>query len=814
MLARPPRAGGAAARCIDSAPAVLEPGRTLGGRGGAYAWWSARARTRSPRYDLGAIGLVIIVIAIATAGVYLMALAAAAFVAWLVRVATQHRPDLVVEQPPRLIAAPYTPVLHVDPAVFVDDAGAKATAKRAFESWVSRLPRAPGRSLDLVRSVDIRTRFVARLTTEIEGRRVVECCEPTSSREPPRAPPCTRQAIDPWNPPDDLARASRFIVMCWTCSATGRLTCSSCHGTARQACASCEGTGKYYGQTANGAHRVLNCKTCRGKGSVTCKGCTRGKIDCATCQQAKKLACWFEIRSDLRQDVQLVPDGATMQPFSWGQRGATATTDQLGRDARIVDTVAKLRPLTPADLPATVPAGWRIEHGPRLQARIDPGERVRSQTLTFLSVPSAAVAYSVLGEQHTVVLEGLRMLAPPTTAAAAEPFLRRGRMLARLKLALAALPAAAIAIYAARGDYFVTGGAVGLVTGVVAAAVATGTLAYAALWNATLGRRRARIWAVAAIVPVALATLLAAIAEPRIERARDLIAAGQLDPAAVELRALDLPIDHVLWGELRLHRSLAATTCSDATAHLHDIRPELPQRVQAQTHADDLALAEAEAALHARNPGVASSALACGSEATRATPRARALRARIADLETGRCLEIKDWTCALERALSGSDPGALRSDVLAAIRTEAEARGTAATRDLRLEQRIAHEQAALTLWHTYLLDPQRPDLLPRPVTDLRAALSRDQAALATQQRIAQARADAEARRQTAIVERERKQAEVAAERERRREAAEEARANRSSNRLLCNDGTLSPTCTCSGSHRGCCSWHGGVAGCQ
>ena len=35
----------------------------------------------------------------------------------------------------------------------------------------------------------------------------------------------------------------------------------------------------------------------------------------------------------------------------------------------------------------------------------------------------------------------------------------------------------------------------------------------------------------------------------------------------------------------------------------------------------------------------------------------------------------------------------------------------------------------------------------------------------------------------------------------------------SSGGLLCRDGTLSPTCSCAGSHRGCCSHHGGVAGC-
>src|SRR5690606_35771965 len=32
--------------------------------------------------------------------------------------------------------------------------------------------------------------------------------------------------------------------------------------------------------------------------------------------------------------------------------------------------------------------------------------------------------------------------------------------------------------------------------------------------------------------------------------------------------------------------------------------------------------------------------------------------------------------------------------------------------------------------------------------------------------------------------------------------------------LLCRDGTTSPTCVCGGPRRGCCSRHGGVAGCE
>jgi len=451
---------------------------------------------------------------------------------------------------------------------------------------------------------------------------------------------------------------------------------------------------------------------------------------------------------------------------------------------------------------------------------VQPGERVRAQTFTFLAVPSAWVSYAVLGEQHVVVLEGLQMLAPPAT----ELFLRRARMLGRVKLSLAALPAAAAAIYASRGAYFTTGRAAGLVAGIVIAAAITAVLAYMVLWNATLGRR-ARTWALTAIVLVALATAMAVLAEPRIARAHDLVAAGQLDDAAAELRAMDIAPGDEAWADLHLRRSRAATTCAEATAQLQDIASGLAQRAEAQGHADELALAEAQAAVRAHNTGDASTALACGSDASRATAAARAIRTEIADLEARRCMGTKDWACALDRARSGREPAKLRADILAVIRIDADAHAAAAARGQGLEQRVQDEQAALALWRTYLLDAESSVAPPKPVIDLRAALARDQPALAAQQRIAQARAEAEARRLAVAAERERKQAELsaererkqaerAAERERRREAAAEERANRTSNGLLCNDGTLSPSCTCSGSHRGCCSWHGGVAGCQ
>ncbi len=71
------------------------------------------------------------------------------------------------------------------------------------------------------------------------------------------------------------------------------------------------------------------------------------------------------------------------------------------------------------------------------------------------------------------------------------------------------------------------------------------------------------------------------------------------------------------------------------------------------------------------------------------------------------------------------------------------------------------------------------------------------------------RKTAEARRAAAREAAEERRKAIA----KRRAAAVQRRANRSSRSLLCRDGTLSPTCTCGGSRRGCCSHHGGVAGC-
>lgn len=55
---------------------------------------------------------------------------------------------------------------------------------------------------------------------------------------------------------------------------------------------------------------------------------------------------------------------------------------------------------------------------------------------------------------------------------------------------------------------------------------------------------------------------------------------------------------------------------------------------------------------------------------------------------------------------------------------------------------------------------------------------------------------------------------LVAEQERARKKEEAAARAWAYRPLRCNDGTVSPSCVCGGSRRGCCSHHGGVAGCD
>lgn len=759
------------------------------------------------------------VFVVAAIGVYLLALAAIALVGWLVRLAIKSAsPPTATNTAAELSTPPVAPhreyhaIVAFDASVFSERRRAEATARNVFGAWVARIPSGPKDPSDLVRAVTISTRFIGRLTTELEGRRFVWRAAPRTGRAALGDPPVDPKTLDPWNPPRDLRRASTYVSSCWTCDGEGKIACVPCGGSGRRTCNSCNGAGQSYGVAANGARRMLNCTECRGRCTVVCHACSRGNVDCPTCHKAKKLECWLEVDESSRQDVQVEPDGAMTKAFAWGQDGVRASHTEIAQDAWIRDGAERARALTLADLPQAVPDDWRQKHWQSIQARIEPGERIRSQTFTLLEVPTTAVDYLVVGEHRRVTFEGLRMLAPPGDIA--NPFAKRATTLRRLRYVLGALPIASLIIYLARGSYFMTERTGPIVAGLIAAAVVTAVCVYGVVWCATLGRRAARRWALVAVAPIVAACVCAVLAEPSISRARASIEAGRLDQARFELDALGSPGDSELsplWADIHLQESLAAASCPAAAERMAKIPAEAPQHSTARAHADALAVAASEASLQAGAFDDARSALACASDELRGGPSAKALRARIEISAASRCASARNWPCVFERTKDASDFGAstdadaVRGEAVAAIRVELDEAVAASRSEKRLDQRVRLQAAALDLWGSYLASDNRPE--PPAIAKLRATQARDEQALARQEEVARQREQARA-------ERERKLQAAQEERERRQRAAEEARQNRESMGLLCCDGSMSPSCSCGGSHQGCCSHHGGVCGCR
>jgi hypothetical protein len=767
---------------------------------------------RRSRVTKGEVALVVAIVVGIAYALYAIARALVGVIAWIIR--SRSKPSTATTSRaavgPKTASNRYRPVIAVEPSVFDDPARTRESAHRAFAAWASQIPKAPRDASDLIRRVEVRTRVVGRLQTRLEGRRIVWRSQPYRGREAASLPPLDAATVNAWQPPPDLRGKSRYVAMCPTCHGDGRVSCSSCAGSGRSTCGACNGAGKFYGTAANGAHRLLNCKTCRGKGDVVCGGCTRGRVECASCQRSKKLECWLEVDTSHREDVQVEPDGDVTKAYAWGQDGVEAADDEVSRDARVIGSMEQPRMLTIGELPSYVPDDWRQASWEPIRARIDPSERVIAQRLTMLELPSTDVIYGIGRREQRVSFEGRRMLAP--TNSVDDVLHRRARSLSRAKWLLAAIPIAAGTAYAARGDYFFDDYAAPLVGGVTLSAVALAVLGYVSLWYATLRRRAGRRWLFATFAPLPVAATLAWYAEPSVAHARASIAKHDLDAARVELAALGNYEDANLvpvWADLHLDEVLAASDCSTASTSARLIDPRLPQRGPAQARVDQLAQSETNTLVASARYDAAAAALECGSEALRTSAVGRELRARIAIGQAEACQARESWTCAVAKANEAAELGLperaakLRNDVFELLHDRANKAIASATTEKDLDRRVTREHDALSAWSSYesVALPEAAD--PPALLRLRQRTTSDEQALAKQQKAEQAKRQAEEKRRQAAAEHQRR---IEEERESRRMSEPEG--------LLCCDGSISPSCSCGGSHRGCCSHHGGVCGCQ
>lgn len=319
---------------------------------------------------------------------------------------------------------------------------------------------------------------------------------------------------------------------------------------------------------------------------------------------------------------------------------------------------------------------------------------------------------------------------------------------------------------------------------------------------------------------------LAIWAEPNAGAAHRHIEAGQFDEARADLGALGAPENHAaLWAELGLRETMAETDIDQAIERARAIPARMPQAAAAQTHLDRLLVAAATQAIAAQQLAVARERLGQLSESGKDSPEARSAHGEIALADGARCLAESNLSCALQATKWAAEFGlgdrsaALRAQTISALRARAEGALNSAEGDRDLAARVAAQRAAFAAWSDLAAVEPGPE--PIRLATVRSAHEKDLVLLAKQEAILRKKqevADRRAAVEQAKADKKRLAIEAREQhrqaREQRRQEAAERREARASRSLLCNDGSESPSCTCGGSWQGCCSHHGGVAGCQ
>lgn len=584
-----------------------------------------------------------------------VAIALGTWITWMItrNLRSGAAPRMVAVDAPRTAPAPiqqYSSLEPIDRAVFDDTVMAEAAALKVFNTWMRQLPAAPADGSELVRSLELRTRHIGRLVSEVAHRKVVWREAPYSGSEPVTAPRVHPEAVDPWaTDEEELKQTSRYIASCERCTSDGTVTCGACRGTTQVQCSACNGAGKAYGYASNGSRRLMNCKTCRGKKELKCTGCEGGKVTCSACHGNGCSERWLEMEEFQRGDVQVEPDGDVTRAYRWGTDGVVASRQEVEADAKILEEIAAEGPLSPEILASKIPNIWLERHWRKIQPKLQIGERVRAQSFLLLEVPTVEVAYSLPGKTPTVIsFEGCRMLAPPPSL---DPFLvARAERLRLARYALAGLSLIVPIAYLFRGAYFRTGWVLGLSISVVALAA----LVYAFAHEATLGRRTAKRWGFSALVAATAACAFAIGAEPSVRDAQRYIARGKLTEARTELTALGHAEDgrHAqLWADLHLAEVLKTQDVAVAASEAARISLDHPQRVIANRHLLGLVSGSVATLLSQHQPDRAAATLEKATSVLAALPTAdlKELQARVADESYVQCsTEACRWKAALD----------------------------------------------------------------------------------------------------------------------------------------------------------------------
>lgn len=483
--------------------------------------------------------------------------------------------------------------------------------------------------------------------------------------------------------------------------------------------------------------------------------------------------------------------------FQW--RGSAQTLLSDGETAS--DPLLWERPATPADKPddATLHARALVSRHGLFPTIEPPGERLGSAVVQRFESHVWTLHCQLFGSQGALEITEWDGSVVEGTASA-RPFQRHRGLLAAGVGSLTGLGLLLAGWYSSRHLFFVSS-LHGLVLWLLALVSGLAVLPFArrlSLPGKPTRQRALFSAAVPALLALACQIVLAATGGPQVEHARNLAQQGATDRALVELSACvtlgrEPEAAARLHDELLLRQLALLNSPVDAWRLVGSRFLTEHGRAEAANGALALTLSALDREAQAGNldgvdflvrslpPGLGSDSRVRAARALAFAQRALAC----VDRHSGSCLE-GTLARARQAGFQPDDLEPLAQTAYRALAPEVEGswRVLSAGTSTELRQaactRIREPLALLELACSGLALPTSTDAVERRCR----ALDREVEA-------------AQARKARLL--------------ERQQEQRERAWATAP---LLCRDGTLSPSCICGGSHRGCCSHHGGVAGCS
>ena len=624
----------------------------------------------------------------------------------------------------------------------------------------------------------------------------------------------------PWEADQNaLKKETHVKAKCPKCDEKKRAPCEYCEGEGRVPCGECRGTGKVYGQRG-----LKNCPNCRGRGTVGCPECHRGKVKCLTCDGVGRVEAWHYVLHEERQEVTTnAPEQYSRSLRLNPEEGFVAAVGSLTFEV-LGDNTFHIDPRGGSHF-RDVGAGQVPVERELLPDLDEMTERIVRARVQSVRATTWTTRFGTLLGQGSAVVVGQNMAVLP--GADFSPFTRRfwasmigGGLLAVIALVL-------FLSYETRHEWFLLYGKGSVILAAGLLAAVSGVFAFFGLTLPPKTYSLVRTWLPlgGVVAALAIAVSVSSFTGPTAEDARAMLERGETEHAAVTADALvKLGIDRVGGGEvldsLHLRRVEKAGAASSIAARM-DGQWYLPAfQEKATRHLEAAVVRETERLYQARDLQGLLALLHTTIGMDEARYR-RPIRRRSSLLVLDQCITARTYDCVVNQLAETSRLGVevskretLRQkaiETIAANLTEIVG-GTESIADLRSQKIAVVKAIRLSKLHTSI---SGEDTEP-PLAQLESRL----AAMERQIEVEDRRLAVERERVRRREERERQRQEQRRQEQQRQERRRLERASRrrrrggGGGRLRCRDGTLSPSCMCGGSRRGCCSHHGGVAGCN